>query len=374
MTDDPTPMRRANSTSSRGGALGRLTRDRRGVAAIMFATLLVPMFWVIGAAVDYARLEQFKSQLQATVDSAALSGAAAYVTASDSSTAQTIATNYVTSNVNELPPHVGTITPSVSATQLTTGANQGYTVSVSVTSKIGTTFLRIFSSTLSASASALAVNPKVTITVSLNGFKSDAGDANTLYYWQVQASSPTTVPSTSTFSSSNELASNKNSSNPNVNINNMSATQNLGIAMQNVTGGNSGYYGCTQYQTASGESTKSQCYLQTQWFFSNIEPPSDNSNNVSGYQKESENCSIITALTTSAPTSLTPPSSGKCFTSAASHSYFSCSQLNGEYLTFYWNDMGGTTDDKDYNDAEISINCSGVTGTGNSATNVYLAS
>jgi len=81
----------------------------------------------------------------------------------------------------------------------------------------------------------------------------------------------------------------------------------------------------------------------------------------------------MTAVTSTMPTSLTPPSGGSCYSSLPMDSVFSCSALNGQYLTFYWNDMGGSTDDLDYNDAEITIYCSGISGSGNSATNVYLS-
>ncbi len=73
------------------------------------------------------------------------------------------------------------------------------------------------------------------------------------------------------------------------------------------------------------------------------------------------------------PTSINPPTSGSCFSSRPSNSVFSCKSIGSQYLTFYWNDMGGNPDDKDYNDAEISVSCSG-TGTGNTATGVYLSS
>jgi hypothetical protein len=71
------------------------------------------------------------------------------------------------------------------------------------------------------------------------------------------------------------------------------------------------------------------------------------------------------------PSTLTPPVSGSCTSSMPSYAYPSCSQINGQYLTFYWNDMGGNPDDKDYNDAEITLSC---TGSGNNATSVYLSS
>lgn len=88
---------------------------------------------------------------------------------------------------------------------------------------------------------------------------------------------------------------------------------------------------------------------------------------------EVSNCSLQTALTSSLPTSLNPPTSGSCFTSLPSNSTLSCRSIGSQYLTFYWNDMGGNVDDHDYNDAEISVSCSG-TGTGNTATGVYLSS
>ena len=74
----------------------------------------------------------------------------------------------------------------------------------------------------------------------------------------------------------------------------------------------------------------------------------------------------------SLPSNTTPPASSQCFTTLPSYAYPSCAQLNGQYANYYWNDMGGTTDDKDYNDAEISAKCSA--GSGNTATSVYLAS
>lgn len=139
--------------------LKSLATDRRGTIGAVFSLLLPPVVMASGAAVDYARLEQFKTQLQATVDSAALAGAAAYTTSSQSGTATTVATNFVTSNVAMLPSHVGTITPHVSTAVVTTGSNQGNTVTVAATASIGTTIMKIFTPTLSVSATAAAVNP-----------------------------------------------------------------------------------------------------------------------------------------------------------------------------------------------------------------------
>jgi Flp pilus assembly protein TadG len=344
---------------------------RQGAIGVALALLFVPTVMVVGAAVDYARLEQFKTQLQATVDAAALSGAAAYVDASASTTASTVATNYMTSNDGLLPSHVGTITDHISVAQVTTGSNQGYTVTVTATATIGTTFMRLVSPTLNVSASATAVNPILTITLTANNFRAAAWDANTLWYWLISASAPTAVPNPNNFASSQKLASNTTTNNSSVTFT-ASATQEIGLALQNVTGGEGGWYGCTQYEVASGYTDQAQCYLHTQWFFSNIYPPSNNSYNLSGYKAVTTNCSVMTALTATLPTSLTPPAGGSCYTSLPAYSVFSCNMLNSQYLTFYWNDMGGGTDDKDYNDAELSISCSGSIG--NTATGVYLSS
>jgi Flp pilus assembly protein TadG len=383
-----------------GANLRALIGARHGVIGVAMALLFVPVVMIVGAAVDYARLEQFKTQLQSTVDSAALSGAAAYVDASSSTNATTVASNYLTSNETLLPSHVGSITTHVSASQVTTGSNQGYTVSVSATGAIGTTFMRLIASTLNVSASATAVNPLVTITINASNFNSSAADFNTLWYWLISASSPNAIPATSKFTSSSglKLGCNSGCSNTSVTFT-ASASQQIGMALQNVTAGLSDYgvnYDCTSYQTVPSTTTTTTtydrqthrdvttttttygtCKNSTQWYFSNLMPPSANSNNVSsidtGYQI-AQNCNLQVQLSTSTPSTNTPPISGQCFTSLPQYAYPSCAQLNGEYANFYWNDMGGYPDDKDYNDAEISISCSGISGSGNSATAVYLSS
>ena len=371
------PLKRA--LRSTAAMLRALARSRQGAIGVAFALLFVPVVMVLGAAVDYARLEQFKTQLQATVDSAALSGAAAYVDASSNSTASTVANNYLASNETLLPSHVGSITSSVSASQITTGSNQGYTVNVSATAALGTTFMRLISPTLNVSARAIAVNPIVQITITTNNFNSSAWDANTLWYWLITNSAPTAQPTVANFAAGQKLASNMNTTNPTVTFT-ATATQKIGMALQNVTGGKGGNYGCTQYQTphyvtqGSGRNAQQveNCVGEEQWFFSNMMPPSANTYNQAGYQIAT-NCSLQVELSMTLPTSNIPPVGGQCFNSLPQYSYPSCSQLAGQYANFWWNDMGGSTDDKDYNDAEISIQCNGISNGGNAATNVYLS-
>jgi hypothetical protein len=321
-----------------------------------------------------------------------------------------VAADYMNSNENVLPSHIGSITSSASATQVATGSSQGYTVTVNATATIGTTFMRLVEPTMTVSAKATAVNPLVTITLTTAGWKSSAGDGNTLYYWLLSGNNTSTIPNPNDFTTSQKLASNipGNSSNTAVTIT-VTSTQQIGIALKNITADLGDYgvnYDCTSYQTVpttttytttrvydqqtrsyenvtTPTTTYGSCKNSTQWFFSNVMPPSNNyydttANNSddTGYASMTQNCSLITTMGSSIPTDLTPPSgtTGYCYSSLPTNSVFSCSALNGQYVTFYWNDMGGYPDDKDYNDAEISISCAGVSGSGNSATSVYLSS
>ena len=53
-----------------------------------------------------------------------------------------------------------------------------------------------------------------------------------------------------------------------------------------------------------------------------------------------------------------------------------CSQVPGRTITYYWNDMGGPSDDRDYNDAVFNVTCpsssSGSGGSSQAASSVVL--
>ncbi|MGH6990382.1 MAG: TadE/TadG family type IV pilus assembly protein, partial [Stellaceae bacterium] len=151
--------------SSSWRALKHLATDRRGAGFMMFALLLGPIVLATGAAVDYARLEQFKTSLQSAVDAAALAGAAVYTSGSDNGNAISVAENYITAGEANLPGHVGTVTPAITATNITGGANPGYTVTVEATGTIAATFMRLLTPTLEASASAAAVHPATQVCI-----------------------------------------------------------------------------------------------------------------------------------------------------------------------------------------------------------------
>jgi hypothetical protein len=77
-----------------------------------------------------------------------------------------------------------------------------------------------------------------------------------------------------------------------------------------------------------------------------------------------KNCSLqATAYTGTAPTN--PASTGSCTTvPATANPLFAptCASLNGQSIHYSWNDLGGSTDDLDYNDGQYNFSCSGGAG------------
>src|ERR1700716_632504 len=56
--------------------IGRFRRDQRGNIAVIFAITCVPLISAIGCAVDYTRIMQMQSKLQAAADAAAVGSVA----------------------------------------------------------------------------------------------------------------------------------------------------------------------------------------------------------------------------------------------------------------------------------------------------------
>jgi hypothetical protein len=136
--------------------LTQLAGDRTGAIALILGLLLIPLILVVGLAVDYARIEQFKTQLQSIVDAAALAGAGAYYTNSSNADATAAATNYFNNNSTLLPGYVGTLSLNVTPAPVTIGGVSGIGVTVQSTGAIAASFLQIIEPTLAISATALA--------------------------------------------------------------------------------------------------------------------------------------------------------------------------------------------------------------------------
>jgi len=358
--------------------LRRLAEDRGGAIALILGLMLIPLIGVIGTAIDYARLEQFKSQLQGVVDVAALAGATAYVDATSDTDATTVATGYFNSSGGQLPGQVGSPSVSVTSAPITVNGQSGYGVTVQSTAQIASTFLQIFSPTLSVSATAVAVNPIVNYTLDIGGWVACAYDLNTIYWYVVPKDG--SVPAPSQIPAANKVASNGG---PQVSVGNgdctipagnpnpppttasVSSTAKIGFALNNVTGGRIAY-GTNGYGAAQGS---------VHWFFSQVSNISSSvySNSPNG------NCSLGTQAVPAQTYPNAAPMNGTCSATVAPslQGGNTCQQINsqlssGQVLRYYWNDMGGNPDDLDYNDSEYNVSCAGG-GSGGGQTTVFLA-
>nr|WP_322059250.1 pilus assembly protein TadG-related protein [Paraburkholderia sp. J63] len=162
---------------------------QRGVSSIMLLVLLIPLLLAVGVAVDFARMVQFRSDLQNAVDEAALAGAAAFLDSTQSAQAVTVATNYFNRAI--LP-----VSLSVSAPTVTTNASgtinpvlgnaQALTVTVSATANVQTTLMALVAPAMATiSAKATAANPVVSANLKFPTQTYSACDGNTVYLYQV---------------------------------------------------------------------------------------------------------------------------------------------------------------------------------------------
>lgn len=322
--------------------------DRRGVVAIMFALLVIPLLLTVGAGVDLTRATTFRTALQGAADSAALAGAAAYVDATSTATASAVASAYMQNAESALPVNKG-VTFSVS-TQVVTGSSgqtTGYSVTVNASGTIGTSLMSLVMPSMGASVTATALNPIVNFSVSIGNWKSSAWDANTIYWYVVpdKGALPTSSQLHEMFTNTGP----EPSSVPSIGV---TAGQKVGFALENVTGGIHGY-GSNQYGSPQGH---------TNWFYSQLSPPSQ-----SAYPSEAKNCSLqVVTATSSDPNPTETP--GSCSTGAMPQlATVDCAKAAGKTIYYFWNDMGGGTDDYDYNDAQYSLSCSNASGASGSS-------
>lgn len=391
-----------------------LRSDRRGVVAVMFGLMLVPILLSVGAAIDVARTATCRRLLQDAVDNAALAGGAAYTGPDQANNAAGVArTNFASAS---FPTALVVGTPSVTTEQGTTNfGGTAYNVTVTVSASLGTTFMSLAVPSLSLAATATASNPLLQPKVSLGSFAASAQDWNAVYLYAVPTSNG--VPDYATIppaSSLYEIGSNCNRSSAAWSSGSrcngqagasvpagqtmpvVAATQPLAFALENMTGGltaGSGGYGNNGYGAQPGH---------TNWFYSAYEalaqPPSQTTNysytqtlqigpisipvgtRTTTYPTTANptpNCSLLVQQVDPAKLPTSPPAGGKCFgvadpASGSQYATLSCAQMAGRTFMFWWNDMGGGSDDRDYNDAYYTVSCTGGgngggSGTGNAA-------
>ncbi len=348
---------------NRATLISRLAGNRDGAVAVLFAVMLPVLILAVGIAVDYMRAIQLRTALQGAVNSAALAGAKVYLDTSAASAAQTMASNYVTAAQAYLPPNTNFSSSAVASAGYAYGTSSGtvgYNVSVTASAKLQTVFIPSFmSSGFTVSVAAVAENPIVTATADFSGWYSSAGDQNTISWYDVPSNNGT--PANSAL---NQIYSNASGAhNQTAPTFQTTSGQKIGFALKNVTGGNAGY-GSNHYGGAEGS---------THYFYSHYFPPSK-----IAYPSVTQNCSLQSeTVSGSNLTDQTAPSNGSCTNTSPQYATITCSQLGSTIVRYFWNDMGGPTDDKDYNDAEYNISCTGVTSSseiaaGNGPTQIVL--
>ncbi|GJE57358.1 TadE/TadG family type IV pilus assembly protein [Methylobacterium thuringiense] len=326
--------------------LGRFWRDRSGVFAIWFAVMAIPMMLMAGAGLDMMRAVQLRAELQAAADSAALAGASVYVSAATGSTAQAVANRFMASAAARMPYASGisyTATPSASGAAV-------YSVAVTAQVSLPNTIMAILKNATDITVIAEARSAGYKIAFSLSSFASNAADANSIYWYVVPNNNG--VPSDSAL---NLLFSNTGGSSQKDISAIIGTGQKIGFALKNVTGGISGY-GKNGYGKSQGSVNS---------FYSHLSPPSS-----VAYPSLLSlfNCSLQTTVGAS-----TSVNNGSCPLSLGpvSNGTINCAQSAGKTVNYYWNDMGGVSDDRDYNDAVFNVTCpssAGSSGSGSQAT------
>jgi Flp pilus assembly protein TadG len=376
----------------------RLARNDKGSVALIFGLLLIPLVLAAGVGIDYARAVQFKAQLQAATDDAALAGAAAYT--NSSSSGQTLgtaaATNYMNKAISALPANNGVTFTATPTSTSSNGTVTSFQMTVTATATFPTTLMAIYKPTLTITTTATANNPIVDATIDMSGFSSSACDTNSIYWYVVPTGGG--VPSASAM---NLIWANNSSTTPTTTTIQVASSVQIGFALENVTGGNCGY-GNNSYGAHQGD---------TQWFYSSLSPPDADFNIAPGgantgshgtYPSSYGDCSlqVLKGTTSHGSTTYGTPAV-QCFNSSGrnennigstySHgttSYYdcisclssgttmanamttlaapTCSNMAGNSYKYFWNDGGGSGDDDyDYNDMEYAFSCSGGSGSGN---------
>ena len=347
---------------------------RSGAVAMMMCLLAVPMFLAVGGAIDYSRAIHFRSELQGAVDAAAIAGVSAYVSATSSGTATTVANNFMGNSIALLQPNGGVNATPTPSTLTSGGTLKGYLMTVAATGTMPTTFLGLLQPSISVAVTATAENPIVNISPTAAGqasaFSASAVDLNSVS-WYVVPTDGSVPPATAL----TPLWSSQGVTSPAATSFQVPASAHIGFAMTNVT---ASFY-TNQYGSVGGTSHT---------FYSHLNPPTNstlgynslnNPRNVNGVNGSTGNNCALQVMTVPASGVMPTPAAGSCspYTQPVANSQPSCSQLGpNTKLAYFWNDMGGYTDDKDYNDAQYTFSCAGtgtpVAGSATGPTTVVL--
>lgn len=343
-------LRRDTLLLAAASRLGVFATDRHGGFSVWFAIMLVPLLILAGVGLDIGRGVNQKSQLQSAVDAAALAGAGAYKSAATLATATTVATNYM--NNFKTSSGLTSLTFTVTPGTMTSGSSVNlYKMTVSASAPITNTLMSMQKASFTIAASATAQNPVYNIKIDASNFSSSAADVDTISWYIVP--SDNSIPT-----NTNMLYSSASSTTTGAVTIQLTASDKIGFLLTNTTGSkpvttcitilifkqcstSAAGYGSNQYGGMQGS---------THLIYSHLYPPSK----IAYPSSPTTNCSLQVLTSNSAPLS------GSCSSSLPSYATVNCVKASGLTLYFYWNDMGGSTDDKDYNDATYTVTCSKI--------------
>lgn len=348
---------------------------RRGATAVLFAVMAVPVLLATGVAVDFGRLEILKASLQSVADGAALAGASALSLASGSSNATTVATDYYVKGAATLASDGVMSAPTVSEPST-------IEVTVTGTATLTNTLMGLVTSSMTATVSASAEGPAYQLSVTkTSGLSSSSYDSDSIYYYDATTSTTPAVSAMTLLFTNDSSVGTTSTSSQTVSI---GANDNVGFALVNKTGGLKSYspngYGSTQgttqifYSSLAIPSSSAYSAKQQGTFYTGV-TSRQNNNTIctrtaitatnSGYRPytTSNTCNYYPCVTSSGSAVLENNLliNGSCSTQSTATQ--TCLSLANTPLSFSWNDMGGGSDDFDYNDAVYKVTCTPTTST-----------
>ena len=358
-------------------AFTRFRDARRGAVAVLFALMAVPLILAAGAATDYARLGLLANALQSVADQSALAGASVLNQANGQAEAVAVAQNYFAKGISDLSADGSIGTPTISVPS-------AVTVKVSVTATLKTSLMALAFNSVPVVVTATAQGPGYALQFNkTGGFSASASDSNSIYFFVIPANSlpPTTSAMTLLFTNDKKVDPNYQTDDAKPRNIAVNAGDQVGFALVNVTGGLSPY-SSNAYGAATGT---------THIFYSNASVLSQASYPSQGTYYIGKTTSIFglsfcnkTALTATEATFVPVASVNSkvcstsyahpCATRSGTTTYQNnllingacsspatatqtCLQLYNNPITLNWNDMGGGSDDYDYNDAVYTVSC-----------------
>jgi Flp pilus assembly protein TadG len=145
--------RASDATGTLRASFARLLRNTKANVAVLMALGMLALGAATGVGVDFARGLNFKSDLQGAVDAAAIAGASVYLNNGYATEANTAASDYLTKALATLPSNNGV------ATSISLSTSTPWTVTVSATGSINSSFTGIFENSIPVSVSATANGP-----------------------------------------------------------------------------------------------------------------------------------------------------------------------------------------------------------------------